>query len=93
MQDCGKEELGYINQHDLNEEDNTGLDEEEEEVSTQTENADIIHSGMNDNETDTNQYTLKQLFSCSVVDKIQLKIRRVVWVYRCRLIKNYKNIN
>ena len=34
MEDCGKEELGYINQHDLNEEDNTGLDEEEEEVST-----------------------------------------------------------
>ena len=34
IEDCGKDELGYINQHDLNEEDNTGLYEEEEEVST-----------------------------------------------------------
>ena len=34
MEDCGKEEPGYINPHYLNEENNKGLDEEEEEVST-----------------------------------------------------------
>ena len=66
MQECGFEKIDDIKQNDLSEENKTGIEKEEGKVSTETENADIIHSNMNGNKTDTNQDT-----SDRVIEELQ----------------------
>ena len=55
MEDFGNEELHYSNPNDFNEYNNTGLDEEYGEVSTDTENEDMIHIHMKNNEAENNR--------------------------------------
>ena len=52
-EDCGNEELDDRNKHTMNEGGGC-LDDEEGEESTETENEDMTHRDMNENETKTN---------------------------------------
>ena len=58
MEEFGFEELDDINQNDLSEENKIGKEKEEGEVSTETENADIIHRVIHENKAETNWDTL-----------------------------------
>ena len=60
-EDYVNEELYYMRQNDLNDENKIGLDEEEGEKSTQTVNEDVIHSNINEKETETNRDTLEEV--------------------------------
>ena len=61
MEDYVNEEFDYMNQNDLNHRNNIDLDEEEGEKSTQTVNEDVIHSNINEKETETNRDTLEEV--------------------------------
>ena len=58
-------ELDDMNQNDLNGGNKRGLDKEEGEKSTDTVNEYLIHSNMNENETETKQYNLVEvIYEC-----------------------------
>ena len=49
MEDCVNEELDDNGKNDFNKENDTGLEDEYGEKSTDNENEDVIHSNMNEN--------------------------------------------
>ena len=55
MEDFLNEEIDDNIQNMLIKENKTGLDEEQGEKPTETENKDVIHSNINKNEIETNQ--------------------------------------
>ena len=60
MEVCINKELDYRNQNNMNEE-RTGLDDEDGDKSTETQNEYIIHMNIKVNETETNQDTLDKV--------------------------------
>ena len=58
MQYCGNKELDKSNKNTMNQGNKTGLDYEEGDKSTETENEDMINRDININKTVTNQDTL-----------------------------------
>ena len=58
MKDCGNEELDESIKNTINEGEKNGLDYEEVDKSTETENEDTIHRDINMNEIETNWDTL-----------------------------------
>ena len=61
MEDDVNEELDYMNQNDLNDENKMGLHKEEGKKSTENVNYDMMNRNMNENDTETNLYALEEL--------------------------------
>ena len=55
------DELDFMNQNDLNDENKLGLHKEDVEIPTENINQDVMHINMNENDTETNLYALEEL--------------------------------
>ena len=61
IEDYVNDELDDMNQNDLSDKNKIGLDGEEVEKATDNVNEYVIHTNMNENDTETNQDTLEEV--------------------------------